>query len=490
MHITSAHRTSANSALHARIHATFHATVRLDGAAWLLPMSLVLVLASFTVSSRAFAGGFAIAENGARVMAEAYIGGGLSAADASSLWYNPATMSDAGSQVQTSAHLIAPQFEFEDAGSFQQTPGGNLPIGGRTRSDGGASAPVPTFHAIKVLNERWALGASLNAPFGLSTEYSGDWVGRYQTVNSKLVTFNLNLAASYELSERWSVGVGANVLYADAELSSALDFATFCGAAAGGLCPNGALPGAGEFDGFLQNDADDVGYGFNFGIVFRLSPQTRFGFGYRSEVELELTGDVDVSQPQSLGGLAALGPQLSGGLTATFRDVDIKADLTLPDSASLSVWHAFSGRLDGWTLSAEIAWTDWADVPEVGIQFDNPLVPIVVEELGWDDVIRFGFAVNYQLNERWTLRGGWALDQSPTPNRVLRSARVPDTHRNAIAFGARYQYNERISIDVGLSHLYLSDTKLARANSSGSNVVGEFDSHANLFGMQLNWRLL
>ncbi len=398
-------------------------------------------------------------------------------------------MGDVGSQIQTAAHFIAPQFDFRNAGSFQATPAGNLPISGRARSDGGAGALVPTMHAVKVLNERWAVGASLNAPFGLSTEYSGDWVGRYHTVNSKLVTFNLNLAASYELNEQWSFGVGANVLYADAELSNSLDFATFCGAAAGGACPNGALPGAGEFDGFLQNDADDVGFGFNLGIVYRLSAKTRVGFSYRSEVELELTGDVDISLPQDLGGLDALGPQLGAGLAATFSEVDIQADVTLPDTASLAIWHAFSGPLDDWTLSAEIAWTDWADVPQVGIQFDNPLVGLVAEDLGWDDVLRFGFAVNYQVNERWTLRAGWALDESPTPNRVLRNARVPDTDRHAVAIGARYQYNEKISVDVGYSHLFLGDTKLARATDSQSNLVGEFDSHADLFGMQMNWRM-
>ena len=37
----------------------------------------------------------------------------------------------------------------------------------------------------------------MNVPFGLETDYSRDWVGRYHAVRSELTTININPAVAW-----------------------------------------------------------------------------------------------------------------------------------------------------------------------------------------------------------------------------------------------------------------------------------------------------
>ena len=67
--------------------------------------------------AQASAAGFAIIEHSAQGMGNAFAGGGAVAEDASSLWFNPASMSRLGSQFQSSAHIISPSFDFTNTGS-------------------------------------------------------------------------------------------------------------------------------------------------------------------------------------------------------------------------------------------------------------------------------------------------------------------------------------------------------------------------------------
>ncbi len=51
---------------------------------------------------------------------------------------------------------------------------------------------------------------------------------------------------------------------------------------------NSAVPGqAGQSDGKLKIEDDDVAYGFNLGLMLTPRDGTRFGLTYRSEVDLE-----------------------------------------------------------------------------------------------------------------------------------------------------------------------------------------------------------
>lgn len=228
-------------------------------------------------NSAAFGGGISVTEMSAKGLGTAFASGGAAAEDASTQWFNPASMTRLERSVMVSTSLVVPIFDYTDTGSTQTLGNAALPLlpNAPGRADGGKSSIVPSIFYNHPVGESLHFGIGVNAPFGLTTDYGDDWRGRYQAVRSEITNINVNPAVAWELSEHWSVGAGASINYVEADLSNAVDFAAVCAVAAGGACPNGAVPGQGQFDGFVRNEGDDLSYGFNLGVLWQHNFPTR-----------------------------------------------------------------------------------------------------------------------------------------------------------------------------------------------------------------------
>src|SRR5215467_7333025 len=123
----------------------------------------VVAMALAAASAPAWAAFFQIAEQSASGMGNAFAGGAAIAEDASTVWYNPAGMTRLnGPQFIVGGSYIRPSFS-ADVRSASSAIG---PIGGGG-GDAGASAFVPNLYAAFPVSSRFALGAALNAPYGL-----------------------------------------------------------------------------------------------------------------------------------------------------------------------------------------------------------------------------------------------------------------------------------------------------------------------------------
>src|SRR5215831_4562624 len=166
--------------------------------------AVAIVLAA--ASAPACAAFFQIAEQSAAGMGNAFAGGAAIAEDASTVWYNPAGMTRLnGPQFIVGGSYIRPSFS-ADVKSASSAIG---PIGGGG-GDAGASAFVPNLYAAFPVSSRFVLGAAVNAPYGLVTDYPSTWAGRYYSLRSDIKTVNINPAAAYKVSDAFSMGVGAN----------------------------------------------------------------------------------------------------------------------------------------------------------------------------------------------------------------------------------------------------------------------------------------
>jgi len=452
-------------------------------------LAAALLAAGLSAAGQAHAAGFALTENSAQGMGNAFAGGGAVAEDASAAWFNPASITRLDSQFQASGHIIAPSFEFTDQGSVQVIGAATVPLlpGAPTVDAGDKIGLVPNLYYVRRIDERMSVGLAINAPFGLATEYDSDWKGRYQAIESEIINLNVNPVIGYRISDVISVGAGVSANYIDAKLTNAIDFAAVCAAAAGGACPNGAVPGQGAFDGFVRNDADDISFGFNLGVFFEPSPDTRLSLAYRSQINHKLDGKAKFTTPTTLGGLAALGP-LGGGLAASFAGDGIEAGVSLPASFSASAYQKVHPKLG---LMLDLTWTNWSTIPQLLIVFDRPTTAGTgssVEPLNWTNTWRLGFGANYYHSDRLTLRTGFAYDETPIPDAASRTARLPDQDRVWLAVGASYRINDRLSADAGYAHLFVRDTPIRRTGSTGNVLIGEFESDADLFSLQVNWR--
>lgn len=174
---------------------------------WLLPP--LAIAASFTMVSSAQAGGFSLMEQSVPGLGNAFGGTAATAEDATTVFFNPAGMTRlSGNSVTGGAYLIAPNVRFRNQGSTIVT---GAPLTGGSGGEAGIDSIVSNFYTTWSLSDRLKVGLGVNTPFGLAIEYKPDWVGRYQALNSRLITINVNPAIAYKVTDTLSVGAGLNI---------------------------------------------------------------------------------------------------------------------------------------------------------------------------------------------------------------------------------------------------------------------------------------
>lgn len=443
------------------------------------------------LNGNVFASGFALIEQSASGMGNAFAGGAASAEDASTIFFNPAGMSRLpGKQFVVAIHGIKPSAKFSDTGSVAaalQAQGGN---GG----DAGSLAAVPNAYFSYEVNPQTHVGLGLNSPFGLKTEYDSTWMGRFQAIKSKLETVNLNPSVSFQVNDNVTLGAGLNYQHVSGELTSAVNYAAAvysgamgslgASAAAAGAAATAAVM-AGEDEGLSTVKGTDSAWGYNLGALFNVSPETRVGLAYRSSIKYTLSGTVSFSANRpSAATLASLGPGaplLAGGIAASTADGDVSLDIKLPATLSASVFHKVDDKMD---VMADATWTQWSTFEQLQvIRSDGTTLQTVPEK--WKDTWRVALGGNYHYNEQWTSRIGVAIDQTPVSD-MYRTARIPDANRTWLAIGGQYKPDSASAVDVGYAHLFVSDASINQnqAAAGAGALIGNYKNSVDILSVQ------
>jgi long-chain fatty acid transport protein len=421
-------------------------------------MALAVATAVGGVASSAVAGGFAIGTQSGSGTGNAFAGGAAAADDASVAWFNPALMTLLpGKQVAGALHVLKPSFKYRDSGSSSGlfvSPPASSGDGG----DGGDWAYVPNAFFTMAINPRLSFGLALNVPFGLKTEYDTPWRGQLAAIKSEIKSANLNPSLAYKVSDTVSIGGGLSVQYLEAKLTNTTPLAPL---------------------GDTKLKADDTGYGFNLGIMIQALPNLRVGAQYRSKIKYELEGT-----------------QKFSGAAASIANADIKADLDVPESASLSLFHVLSPK---WELMADITWTGWSELQQLNVIRTTAVTfpfpggggvgtTAASLDFKWDDTWRYSVGANYRWSDQTKIRFGVAFDQTPT-NDQTRSPRLPDQDRTWVALGVQYKPSKTGILDIGYAHEFIKDAKV-NAPVAGQTtcalgcLTGEFENKADIFSIQ------
>lgn len=448
--------------------------------------ALAFGIAGALAFGQAHAAAFLLKENSVKAQGRAMAGAASAKGDASVVANNPAVMSTFEKNTfQADLNAIDLSFEFTGGGSAAAGSPLAQPLTGGDGGDAGALEPVPAISFVKPLSgqfEYLTLGAMVSAPFGLKTEYDSDWVGRYHAIKSDVRIIDLTLAASVELSERFSVGVGLIYEHADVTLSNAIDFGS-------GICANPQTqalcfmpdPVTGPYgpqknDGKVSVNGTDNSLGWIVGLNWRPTDNLSFGYSHRSEVDHEIRGDADFTVPGTATFVTA------GG---AYVDTGAGANLTLPSTDTLSATWQVNDRF---ALMAETTRTDWHSLEEIRIQFDNPAQPDAAEPYNWGDSWFYSIGAEFQLNDRFTLRGGVARDDSPV-SLPYRTPRMPDQDRMWYSIGATWAVSDNFDLSASYSRIQLADDPVVGiASSSGSYISGEYDGGADVYGVSAQYR--
>jgi long-chain fatty acid transport protein len=302
--------------------------------------------------------GFAVMEQSVKELGQAFSGAPTNTEDGSMVFFNSAAMSQVrGRLISVAGYVAVPSVIFKNSASQLSPLVGGAPLQGGSGGDSASPVFIPNFYYVQEVTERFAIGLGVNVPFGMKNSYQADWVGRYQAIDSKLVTININPALSLKVTEKVSIGAGINIQYLRSKLTNAIDFGTVClqvldpaSCGSQGLLPQAA-------DGHVALKGDSVGLGYNVGVFYSPNQDTRLGVSYRSKIEHDVQGNADFSVPGNAIGLTRSG---------SFVDTNAKTSVTMPDN----VMFGFSYRLNShWAISADALWTRWNHIQELRTEF-------------------------------------------------------------------------------------------------------------------------
>ncbi len=409
-------------------------------------LKTAIAVAVGALSTQAMAAGFALNEQSISGMGTSFAGRSSSADDATTVFGNPAGMSRLKrEEVSFGMAAINAKTDIKDANSAPFPTGSN-------DGDMVPFTAVPMGYYVKPIDEKWAAGIGIYVPYGMITDYEGDFQGRYFGDYSEVRVITVQPTVSYRFDDKLSIGFGTTFNRIDGELQSA------------------TLTG-----GRVKVKGDDTAMGFNAGVLYEFSPHTRMGVTYHSKVEFELNGDTQLSG-------AGFGPFVG--------KYDASLDLTTPESVDVSLTHELN---DDWTLYAGAMWTRWSRFESIIIENEGmpALLPStvqrIVEEQDWHDTWSYAIGAAYKLNRTWTLRSGLAFDQSPT-NNVHRSPRIPTGDRTAVSLGLAWNPTDDVTVDLAYSYLWEEDTKVRRESPTRGVYNATYENSAHGFGAALTYR--
>ncbi|WP_337239886.1 long-chain fatty acid transporter FadL [Proteus faecis] len=417
-----------------------------------------------TISSQAGAAGFQLNEYSTSALGRAFSGEGVIADDASVGSRNPAalTMFDRP-EFSVGAILINPSVDVK----------GKSPLTGTdtTAKDIAPSALVPNIHFVAPINDKWAIGASGTTNFGLATDFPDDYPAGLIGGKTDLKTMNLNLSAGYRVNNQFSVGLGLNALYADAEITRH----------AGELPGMIGLP-VSPSARVAQLKGDAWGFGWNAGLLYEFDEDNRVSFTYRSKVKVKFKDGEYQNDLPSRPDLEKMGIVGTNGET-----IKGKLDLNLPEIWEFAAYHRVAPK---WAVHYNFAYTSWSAFEELKATRKSDGQQLFKKEEGFRDAWRVALGTTYYHDDNWTFRTGIAFDDSPVPA-DKRSISIPDQDRFWLSAGATYAFNKDMSVDVGLAYMHGKKVTIKEKLSEDLPLPAyEFESSGKawLYGMNFNYR--
>jgi long-chain fatty acid transport protein len=360
---------------------------------------LILVLAfAYPVAARA--GGFEILEQSPQGVAT--VGAQSAVADdAAAVFYNPAGMAfQPGFGALAGGNLVVADTNVDSAGQTVNP----------TRT-----AVAPTLYATQRLGRHFAVGIGSFSNFAEHFEYPNGWNGRFQGTFIDLTTATVNFAAAWRPLNWLALGGGFDVVPGSIDIYQGINF------------------GGGE--GTAHAGLTGVGLGGNAGLIVDvIHDYLRFGFTYRSRVDMHFDGASSITAPPEVQAAVA-------GLNSA------NVTLALPHNFT---WALSSKPTDNLTLSVDVHYTLWSDISTLtlnqtsptGMTFNNQITANLHDS--W--AVRGGAELRV-LSKRLRMRIGGGWDQSPVPVANLGPI-LPDSDRVLVGGGLGW-HEKRFSVQAG-----------------------------------------
>jgi len=412
---------------------------------WLSTVAILGVLTFLRMPSPAYGSGFGIFAQGASAQGQA--NAVVAHTDGpSAIYFNPAFLNKLlGTQVEAGTTLLFPSRDFRSSTTAT------------TASTEDTLYYPSTFYASHTFSDKISAGLGVFNPFGLGTEWSGTWEGRYIATKSKIETFDINPVVSYQITPDLSFAAGLDVILLDASLEKKVN-----------LTPLG-LPDANQ-----KFKGDGTGVGYNLGIAYNVGHGISLGVSYRSEVEIDVKGNVSFDLPT---------PQLAGTLPNTGG----KTTIILPRQLLAGVAYQANDRL---TIETGFRWEDWRSFKESKVELNQPVAgqTTIADPKNWHDTFAVNVGGKYRLNDTFTLLAGYLYGWNAVPDSTFEPS-VPDANTHLFCIGTDMEFNK---IKLAVSYAYQLQEERSKNNTvgaaTGGAANGAYNADIHLLGLSVTYR--
>lgn len=421
-----------------------------------LPLVIASTICAMSHPLPAFSSGFGIFTQGASALGQADAVVAHSAGP-STIFFNPALLTNVpGTQVEIGSTLLFPSREFS--------------------SDSGASASTrdsvyypSTFYISHALNDRFSVGLGVFNPFGLGTEWGTSWDGRYITGASKasIETYTINPVLAWKPLPQLSIAAGLDVVFLSSTLENRINLSAL------------GLPDAGQ-----RFSGDGNGLGYNVGLAYTPYQGISFGASYRSEVEVDITGEVTFSRPAVPAPFDAL-------LASALPNTSGKATIKLPQQVFAGIAVQPTDRL---TVETGFRWEDWSSFKELKLALGTPVSgqSTLTSPRDWHGTFAVNLGGRYQLDDRYALLGGYLFGWNPVPDTTFDPV-IPDSNTHLFCIGGEGNFDR---LKIALSYAYQLQEDRSKRNTIGdpndppssvSQANGTYRSNIHLAGISLTY---
>lgn len=395
-------------------------------------LSLIIFFGAIC-SNIANAAGFRIGEQDARssAMGNAFV---AVADNPSAAWYNPAAtvFLKGNTNVSFGTVMLIPRMEH-----YSETTQHSDLIKSKVNY-------APHVYGVRKLSDKMSVSLSVNAPFGMATNWRQGAYTSTTAVTSDVRDINFNINLAYKVTDNFSLAVGANAARVSALLTKMYQVAPSV---------------------YKELKIDGVGYGYSYNVAAMYKPTDKWTIGssFRRRLKSTVTGG-------------------NAKIDEIGYKVPVEADLTIPDIFQIGVSYTPNEK---WLFSAEADYTHWSTYDQILFKRRDNGSIYANDPKDWKNVwgVRAGTA--YKMNERWKMRGGVFYDWNPVRDERFET-RVPDSDRISVSVGFTYEVKDW-TVDFSYCHVRFFDRKVDDSNVD-STIHGKYYATASVPSLTVGYR--
>lgn len=363
----------------------------------------------FVSSHQSFAAGYQNDSTSTSGLGNAYAGSVTGIHDASDVFFNPAVTAGI-KQSQFIAGMTYVRLSTDSDGATGYFSNG-------TKVSGGDSGKIesnqydPALYLAMPISNKTTFNLAVTSPYGLANKYHTDWAGRYRVIENDISSLNINPSLAYKLSDKISIGAGVVAQYYE---STAIQAVRTSGA-----------------DGISKLQGSDWGYGYNLGATYQVNDKLKFGIGYRSKIDHNLSGKIKVITPSS---------NLSS---------DFNSKTVTPESLTLGTAYKINQTVD---VAYDFTWNRTSRLKSIVVTaHQNPDLS-TEKNFDWHDDFHHSIGVNFKVSERTLIRTGFGYEKGAITDADRGPAIPGGGDRIILSLGFGKKLNDGWSIDGAYSH--------------------------------------